>query len=136
MATPADALRSVPFLSGVDERDLADLAASMREREISAGEDIVTQGTGGIAFFVILEGEATVTVDGAERRTLSSGEHFGEVALVAPDLPRSSSVVAKTDARVAGLTAWKFKPFVLEHPEVAWSLLETLARRLADAPGA
>ena len=136
MATPADALRSVPFLAGVEERDIADLASSMREREVSAGDDVVTQGTGGVAFFVILAGEATVTVDGAERRTLTTGDHFGEVALVAPDLPRSSSVTARTDVRVAGLTAWKFKPFVLDHPEVAWSLLETLARRLADAPGA
>lgn len=136
MATPADALRSVPFLSGVDDRDIADLASSMSEREVAAGKDIVTQGTGGVAFFVILEGEATVSVDGAERRTLRTGEHFGEVALVAPDLPRSSTVTARSDVRVAGLTAWKFKPFVLEHPEVAWALLETLARRLADAPGA
>ncbi|MGZ4269620.1 MAG: cyclic nucleotide-binding domain-containing protein [Solirubrobacteraceae bacterium] len=136
MPTPADALRTVPFLAGVDDRDLADLAASMREREIGAGDDIVTQGTGGVAFFVILDGDATVTVNGSERRTLHAGEHFGEVALVAPDLPRTSTVTAKTDVRVAGLTAWKFKPFVLEHPEVAWSLLETLARRLADAPGA
>src|SRR6476659_10008533 len=101
MATPADALRSVPFLSGVDDRDIAGLAASMSEREVAAGKDIVTQGTGGVAFFVILEGEAVVTVDGAERRALRAGEHFGEVALVAPDLPRSSTVTATSDVRVA-----------------------------------
>jgi CRP-like cAMP-binding protein len=136
MPTPVDALRTVPFLAGVQERDLADLAASMREREVAAGDDVVTQGTGGVAFFVILDGEATVTVDGRERRTLTTGDYFGEVALVAPDLPRTSSVTAKTDVRVAGLTAWKFKPFVLDHPDQAWSLLETLARRLADTPGA
>ena len=52
------------------------------------------------------------------------------------DLPRTSTVTAATDLRVAGLSSWNFKPFVRNHPEVAWRLLETLARRLADAPGA
>jgi hypothetical protein len=28
------------------------------------------------------------------------------------------------------MTAWEFRPFVLEHPEVGWHLLETLAERV------
>lgn len=136
MAVAPEALQSVPFLAEVSTRELASLAGSMQERAVSAGRDIVTQGTGGIAFFVLLEGGASVVVDGVERRTLGPGDHFGEIALVLDDVPRTATVTATTDARVASLTAWNFKPFVRDHPEVAWRLLETLARRVAQTPGA
>lgn len=136
MPVPAAALRTVPFLAEVDDRELAKLAQGMRERTVSAGDAVVTQGSGGVAFLVILEGTATVTVDGKERRTLGPGDHLGEIALIVPDLPRTSTVTAKTDLRLAGLTSWNFKAFVHEHPAVAWSLLETLARRMGDTPGA
>jgi hypothetical protein len=31
------------------------------------------------------------------------------------------------------MTAWEFRPFVQEHPEVAWPLLETLVARLRES---
>jgi CRP-like cAMP-binding protein len=136
MGVSPEVLRGVPFLSAVDERGVASLAESMRERTIGAGEDVVTQGSGGIAFFVIVEGEAAVTVDGNERRLLGPGDHFGEISLVLDDAPRTSTVTARTPMRVASLSSWNFKPFVRDHPEAAWGLLETLARRVADTPGA
>jgi CRP-like cAMP-binding protein len=132
----AEDLRPVPFLSDVAERDLLELAGSMGERSVAAGETLVRQGEGGIAFFVVLDGEATVSVDGAERRTLRPGDYFGEVALIAREAPRTATITARTDLRVATLTSWNFKPFVLAHPQVAWSLLETLAHRFVATPGA
>lgn len=136
MAVTPEALRNVPFLAALDKRAVASLVSSMKERDVAAGKDVVTQGTGGIAFFVVLEGEAVVVVDGDERRRIGPGDHFGEIALVLDDAPRTATVTAVTDLRVASLTAWSFRPFVREHPDVAWSLLETLARRVADTPGA
>jgi CRP-like cAMP-binding protein len=136
MSVSAEQLRQVPFLRGVDDRHLNELAGAMGERTVPAGEELVRQGTGGIAFFVVLDGEAVVTVDGAERRVLGPGDHLGEIALIAPDPPRTATVTAKTDLRVASLTSWNFKPFVMANPQVAWSLLETLARRIVDTPGA
>jgi CRP/FNR family transcriptional regulator len=49
--------------------------------------------------------------------------------------PRSATVVAATDLSCLALSAWEFRPFVEEHPEVAWVLLKTLARRLRAAQG-
>jgi CRP-like cAMP-binding protein len=136
MSVTLDALQKVPFLSTVARKDLDGLAQTMSEREVPSGKDIVTQGKGGVAFFVILEGTATVVVDGEERRTLGPGAHFGEIALIVPDIPRTSTVRAETDTRLAALTAWNFKPFVMQNPEVAWALLEELAKRFAATPHA
>jgi CRP-like cAMP-binding protein len=136
MSVTLDALQKVPFLSSVSRKELDSLAQTMSERDVAPGREIVTQGKGGVAFFLILEGQATVVVDGEERRTLGAGDHFGEIALIVPDLPRTSTVRADTDMRLAGLTAWNFKPFVMQNPEVAWSLLEELAQRFAAIPRA
>ena len=132
MAVEIEYLRGVRFLAPLKDRDIQRLADSMREHRVSAGQPIVTQGEGAIAFFIMLEGEATVTVDGEKRRTLGPGDHFGEIALVLPDTARTATVTADTDVRLGAMTSWNFRPFVAEHPEVTWPLLETLAQRLAD----
>jgi CRP-like cAMP-binding protein len=107
------------------------LAGSMSERTVAAGEDLVTQGSSAIAFFVILEGTASVIADGRQLGTLTAGDHFGEIALILPDVPRTATVRADTAVRVAGMSEWNFKGFVSEHPEVHWPLLITLARQVA-----
>jgi CRP-like cAMP-binding protein len=71
-------------------------------------------------------------VGGEVRATLGPGDYFGEVALI-DEGPRSASITAATDILSYGLTAWEFKPFVEEHPQVAWAMLQTLARRLREA---
>ena len=136
MSVTLDALQQVPFMSNVGRKQLQGLAETMSERQIEAGKDIVTQGSGGVAFFLILEGNATVIVDGEDRRQLGPGDHFGEIALIVPDAPRTSTVRADSDVKVAALTAWNFKPWVLKNAEVAWALLETLAQRFVSTPHA
>jgi CRP-like cAMP-binding protein len=136
MSVTLDALQKVPFLSHVARKQLDGLAQTMADREAAAGKEIVTQGKGGVAFFLILEGQATVVVDGEERRTLGPGDHFGEIALIVPDLPRTSTVRADSEMKLAALTAWNFKPFVMQNPDVAWALLEEMARRFAATPKA
>jgi CRP-like cAMP-binding protein len=35
--------------------------------------------------------------------------------------------------RCLGIASWEFRPFVLEHPEMALAMMQTLARRLREA---
>jgi CRP/FNR family transcriptional regulator, cyclic AMP receptor protein len=135
MPTTEETLRGVGLFAGLDDRQLRQLAESVTERRVEAGREVVTEGKGGIAFFVILEGQAAVSVGGRERGALGPGDHFGEAALFVPDELRTATVTARTDLRVVTMTAWQFRPFVEGNPKVAWSLLETLARRLSDTAG-
>ncbi len=89
----------------------------------------MSEGASGAAFFVITDGQASVMVHGEERARLGPGDHFGEIALLDEGV-RSATVIAETDLRCYGLTPWEFRPFVEEHPRVAWKLLQALARRL------
>jgi CRP/FNR family cyclic AMP-dependent transcriptional regulator len=133
MAVSIDALRGVNLLSGLNDGDLARLAADLAERRVAAGDPIVGEGTGGVAFFLILEGETSVSVGGEEVATLKQGDYVGELALLDPEGPRSATVTARTDVVLAAMSAWQFRPFVLAHPQVAWTLLQRLARRLREA---
>ncbi len=134
MAVELDDLRRVRFLAPLKDKELRRLASTMSVRTVAEGEELTAQGEGGIAFFILLDGEATVIVDGVERRTLGPGEHFGEIALVLADQSRTATVRAKSDVRLGAMAAWNFRAFVDSHPEVVWPLLETIAERVANTP--
>jgi CRP/FNR family cyclic AMP-dependent transcriptional regulator len=134
MADVVDSLKAVPLFSGVGDRELKRLANVMRESRFAEGEAIATEGQSGVGFFVIEEGNASVSLHGEIIRALGPGDHFGEIALI-DEGPRSATVTASTDLLCRGMAAWEFRAFVQEHPEVAWPLLQTLASRLRDAEG-
>jgi CRP/FNR family cyclic AMP-dependent transcriptional regulator len=127
-----ETLKSVPLFAGVSDRELGRIAERMSERTVPQGAAITAEGESGIGFFVIEDGTATVSVGGETVRTLGAGDHFGDIALIDGG-PRSATIVADSDLRCRGMTAWEFRPLVQEHPEMAWTLLETLAARLRQA---
>ena len=129
MAVAVETLRGVPLFADLDERALERLARVFRERDFPAGATVTREGSSGAGFFVIVEGEAMVSVGGEERARLRPGDYFGEIALIDEGV-RSATITAETRLRCYGLTPWDFRPFVEEHPGVAWTLLRALARRL------
>jgi CRP/FNR family transcriptional regulator len=133
MAKPTpELLRNVPLFSGLDDRELESLADEFNERRFSAGDKIALEGEGGLMFFVVDSGEATVEVHGEEVGRLGPGAHFGEIALI-DRRPRTATVTAITDLRTYGLPVFVFRPFVEARPEVAWKLLEAMADRVVAA---
>lgn len=127
-----DLLKRVPLFADLDERDLRDIAGSMKERTFPAGHVLAEEGQSGIGFFVIEDGEARVAVGGQEVGRLGAGDYFGEIALVA-DTPRTATVTAETELRAYGLASWEFRPLVETNAQIAWKLLEALAKKLRDA---
>ena len=124
---PVDLLQRVPIFQGLDRRELERIAGSMKQRTFRAGDTVTTEGQGGVGFFVIEDGTARVTVGGEDRRTLGSGDYFGEVALLT-DSPRTATIKAETDLRCYGMTSWDFKPLVETHGSIAWKLLQAMAK--------
>jgi CRP/FNR family cyclic AMP-dependent transcriptional regulator len=132
MAAPEELIRQVPLFNDLDKRELQGLVSTMKERQFDAGDTIASEGATGIGFFVIDEGEAAVTVHGADVGTLGHGDHFGEVALI-DDGARTASITAKTPLKCYGITSWEFRPLVENNAKLAWKMLETMAKRLRDA---
>jgi CRP/FNR family cyclic AMP-dependent transcriptional regulator len=132
MTAPPDLVQRVPLFADLNKQEVQGLASSMKERTFNEGDTIATEGQSGIGFFVIEEGEATVTIGGQERGTLKAGDHFGEIALI-DDGARTATVTAKTPLKAYGITAWEFRPMVEQNAGLAWKLLQELAKRLRDA---
>ena len=131
MSAPVEVLQSSSLFAGVPAKNLKKLAGGLREIRAAAGDEITTEGERGIAFFIIGTGEAKVIHEGEEIRTMGPGEYFGEIALIDGG-HRTATVRAESDLVVYGTTAWEFKPFVAKNPDVAWTLLQTMAQRLRE----
>src|SRR3954471_756605 len=131
MAAPKELLKRVPLFQGLDGKHLEMLSRTFTDRTFSAGQEITSEGGGGAGFFIIEDGEAVVSVGGEERRTLGSGDYFGEGALI-DEGSRSATITAKTDVRCYGLTPWQVRPLVEENASIAWPLLVSMAQRLRE----
>src|SRR4030066_2276937 len=55
-------------------------APTFEEEVFGAGQRVLRQGLTGAAFYIVLDGEASVLVDGKERARLGRGEFFGEIS--------------------------------------------------------
>jgi pyruvate,water dikinase len=128
----AAVIEHVPLFANMLPLDVEGIAALFKERRFAAGETITKEGAGGAAFFVIESGEATVSIGGRERATLTKGDYFGEVALI-DEGARSATITANSELVCYGLTYWEFRPLVQQNATIAWNLLQTLAKRLRNA---
>ena len=124
----------MPLFADLERRELQSLASSFKERTFSAGQTVATEGSGGVGFFVIDDGQAKVTRGGQEVATLGPGDYFGEIALI-DEGARTASITAETELRCYGLTSWEFRPLVEMNAGIAWKLLQAMAKRLRQAEG-
>ena len=123
----ADLLARVPIFADLDGKERERIAASMKQRTFKAGDTVTAEGQSGVGFFVIEDGEATVTVGGDARRRLGPGDYFGEVALL-NETARTATITADSDLRCYGLTSWEFRPLVETHSSIAWKLLQAMSK--------
>src|SRR5450631_3928442 len=100
--------------------------------DVPAGRVLCTEGEGGDEFFVIVEGEVTVSVNRAEIATLGPGDFFGEMALLDGG-PRVATVTTATPGRLLVLTRPEFNGLLERAPTVCHRILIGLGHRLRQA---
>jgi CRP/FNR family cyclic AMP-dependent transcriptional regulator len=123
-----DVLVDIPLFADLSRRHLGKVAALGRTKRFPARTSIVTAGTNADAFYVILDGRATVRA-GNRRIPLTTGDYFGEMALLDGGV-RSASVVADTEMLVMAIPRRGFLKLLESEPKIAISIMSTLAHRV------
>ena len=90
-----DALSGMALFADLSTPQLADIAGRFEEEFFPEGEMVLRQGLRGSGFYVILEGEAAVVIDGQRRALLGKGEYFGEVSVLLDEPPVADIVAVR-----------------------------------------
>ena len=128
-------LEAAKIFEGLPASELKTIQRQVKTVKHPAGHEIVCRGEGGVGFMVITDGTVTVETVQGKSRKLGPGDSFGEMALLDHE-GRSATITADTDVTLATIPEWNFKPFLKEHPEVAYRLLQVLSQRVRQAEGA
>jgi CRP-like cAMP-binding protein len=119
MATAtADDLAGVALFDVLDDEARSTIAPWFDVDEISANMKLVGEGCPGYTFFVLRDGSARVTIEGVEVRTLSSGDFFGELALLGDGM-RTATVTTTSPSRVLVLFGTEFRLLQQNYPELS-----------------
>ncbi len=128
---PVKILHRVPLFADLSKPEVGQIARLFKERRFVEGETVIKEGSGGAAFFVIRSGEAVVSTRGKKLATLSSGDFFGEIALI-DEGTRTATITATTELLCYGLTYWDFRPVVQANGRIGWKLLQRFAKMYRD----
>lgn len=136
MATAAsdlgDVLAGLALFADVPAAELDAIAHILEERRFADGERILRQGLSGSGFYILLEGEAAIRVDGKEYGTLSRGDFFGEISALLGEAPVADIVATRT-LRCAIIPGPALQSFLVGHPQVLFRMLQAEARKLRTA---
>jgi CRP-like cAMP-binding protein len=127
-----DILAGLALFADLTRPQLEAVAHTFEEEWFTEGQRILRQGFTGSNFYVILDGDAAVRIDGQTRATLGRGEFFGEVSVLLGE-PPTADVVALRPLRCLVLGDQDIEPFLLSHPKVMFRMLQAQARRLRNA---
>jgi CRP-like cAMP-binding protein len=131
-ASYVEALARLSLFADLSHPQLEALAHSFGEEVFAEGQRVIRQGVTGPGFYVILDGEAKIVIDGQERARLGRGEFFGEISILMDETP-IADVVATSLLRCLIIPGNELKAFLLKQPSVAYRMLQIEARRLRAA---
>ncbi len=127
-----DILAGLALFVDLSRPQLEAVAHTFDEEWFTEGQRVLRQGFSGSNFYVVLDGEAAVRIDGQTRATLARGDFFGEVSVLLGETP-TADVVAMRPLRCLVLGGPAIEAFLLSYPHVMFRMLQAQARRLRAA---
>ena len=127
-----DTLARLALFSDLGRPQLEAVTHTMSEESFAADQRILRQGFSGSGFFVILDGEVSVRVDGVDVARLAMGEFFGEISLLLGE-PAIADVIAMSPVAALQLAGPDLQAFLLAYPQVMYRMLQSVSRRLDRA---
>jgi CRP/FNR family cyclic AMP-dependent transcriptional regulator len=124
-----DAMSRVPLFSRCTRKELEFLASRTDEVDLKANHTLIKQGEPSDCFYVLLDGEAAVQVDGKGRPALRTGDFFGEIGMLDRG-PATATVVTTTPARAMVMSHAQFRDAIKGSDTLLSTILAAAADRL------
>ena len=132
-----EALRRIPLFQNLDPAKLKLLAFMSQRLTFEHGQAVFAQGDAGDAAYIVLEGDAVVSIETPNARIdiakLARNDIVGEIAILC-DVPRTAHVTATGDKPLVCLKIEKndFIGMLNEFPNMAVEVMRELARRIVN----
>ena len=124
-----EALSRVPMFAASSGGDLKFLASRADEVDAEAGRTLIHEGAASDTFFILLEGEASVSVGGQSRPDLRAGDFFGELSMLDRG-PATATVVTKTPAKLLVMSHAQFRDAIKSNDALLSTVMGAVATRL------
>ncbi len=126
-------LRGSSFFAALPLEELYQVALSIQEESVQAGEKVIDEGTMGDKMYIVVRGELEVKKEGGPRlAVLGEKQVFGDMALL-DDEPRSASVQAIGDVHLLSLQRANLERILRRYSSIAFNMMRILSHRLREA---
>ena len=139
MATPVSTtvLKTVPLFAGFLDDQLRTIASVVTRRNVPRGAIVIVEGDPTDSLYIVISGRLKVMMSDADGKEvilamLGPGEFFGEMGLI-DDSPRSATVMSVEPCELIVLAKRDFKRCLVEHFDLAMTVMRGLVRRLREA---
>ena len=114
-------------------KELEFIAREGDEVDMPGGKTLTREGRPGDTFYVLLDGEAEVKIDGKRRRVLKPGDFFGEISMIDRGLA-TATVTTLGDATLFVMSHAQFRDAIKGSDGLMVKVLLAMGERLrADA---
>jgi CRP-like cAMP-binding protein len=129
--TKLKAISRVPLFARLSKRELEFIGKEGDEVNVPAGKTLTRQDRQGDTFYVLLDGEAEVKVDGKRRRVLKPGDFFGEISMLDRGVA-TATVTTLTDARLFVMSHAQFRDAIKGSDQLMLKVLKAMGERLRE----
>jgi CRP-like cAMP-binding protein len=126
-----EALSRVPLFSHCTRKELEFIAREGDEVNVKPGKTLIRQGKPGDTFYIQLEGESEVLIDGKRRRILKPGDFFGEISMIDRGLG-TATVTTLTDGRLFVMSHAQFRDAIKASDALMVKVLLAMGARLRE----
>ena len=132
MADPKlSALSRVPLFEHCTRKELEFIAKQGDEVDVAAGKTLIRQGKPGDTFYIQLDGESEVKVDGKRRRVMKAGDFFGEISMIDRGLG-TATVTTISPGRLFVMSHAQFRDAIKASDSLMIKVLLAMGERLRE----
>jgi len=128
-------LQRVTLFSQCSKAELQSLAQNCDEVNLPSGKTLITQGRPHDTFYLLLDGQVEVAVDGQPPRCLGPGDIFGEISMLDRG-PATATVTTRSPVRALVMSHPQFQSAVQGNDTIALKVIAVMAQRLRHDPRA